>query len=43
MGRRKILLEKLKKQYSHKIEIQDIDIGDIEIANEKIKKLVEKI
>jgi hypothetical protein len=43
MGRRKILLEKLKKQYNHKIEIQDIDIGDIHIANEKIEQLVAKL
>lgn len=43
MGRRKILLEKLKKQYNHNIEIQDIDIGYIRIANEKIEKLVAKL
>jgi NADP-dependent 3-hydroxy acid dehydrogenase YdfG len=43
MGRRKLLLEKLKKQYNHKMEIQDIDIDDVHIANQKIDKLVEKL
>jgi NADP-dependent 3-hydroxy acid dehydrogenase YdfG len=42
MGRRRVLLEKLKKQYGHTIEIQDVDIRDIETANEKIEKLVKK-
>ena len=42
-GRRKILLEKLKKQYGNKIEIQNFDISDTQIANQQVELLVEKL
>ena len=42
-GRRKILLEKLKKQYGNKIEIQDFDMSDTQIANQQIEMLVQKL